>query len=1023
MRIPSFEPLYRPLAAAAALLAALALLPNTAHAQQGAISGQVVDAGNLQPLQGVQVYVPDSDLGTLTDAEGRYTIEGVPAGQVRVRARLIGYQAVSRGVRVAAGESATLDFQLPVSAVSLQEVVVTATGGFQKREVGNAIATVDANDVVEKRGSATLTNLLQGQATGVTIRPNSGSVGAAASLNIRGNSSLGLSNTPIIIVDGARIDNATSIGAGAGGQDYSVLDDINPDDIESIEVVKGPAAAALYGTQAANGLIRIQTKQGSATEPRWNFRVEQGANWDATDWWAMHWNPTRAPFTGFLMANPKDTIYVTNLLDEESDQTQFFDTPWRTGHLQTYGGSVRGGDETTTYFVSGQLDANEGNTASNHLDRWTGRANFNIDPGPTTDISVSTGFTSSRTRLPESDNSFESLIGNALGFPEQGRMIRSDPNLGGEPIETCYWAFETARGGSTFPSLDGLPLEVLTEILCSPNPFFRATPEKLHTIENTRQQERFTGSASLTFAPFEGWTNRVTLGYDEGDAKLSNLIPVDPERPFGANSDGFLFRRNSTSRNLTLDATSSVELQLTEELGSQTTVGAQYFRETVDATEATGRVFPAGSPAINNSVDQEANDFFIESRTAGVYFEERLSWRDKVFVSGAVRLDDNAAFGENLGLQTYPSVQGSWVVSEEEGFPDFFEQLRLRAAWGRAGRQPGPNDALALLTPVPVAFRGDDVLGVSANQPANPDLKPETGEEIELGFDATMWNGRLDLEATYYDSRTENAVVQDQLPPSLGFPGAQFTNIGELYNRGVELGLDVRPLEIPDATWDWRLNLTSNDNEITELETPIIAGSQRFTEGFPFGSYFAERVFVNDAGEVEIESEATFQGQPTPEWEGSVSSTLSLFDRITIYGLVDFAVGHQHENAFENFSCGFAACEARLKENPDGTLTDEARIKETASLSGTEAPFIYDADWAKLRTVSARFEMPGEWASIFGARSASLTVAGENLATWTEYPGTDPEANFAGTDDALIRQQLWTIPPARRVLATLSVTF
>jgi len=539
---------------------------------------------------------------------------------------------------------------------------------------------------------------------------------------------------------------------------------------------------------------------------------------------------------------------------------------------------------------------------------------------------------------------------------------------------------------------------------------------------NAREQERFTGSASLTYAPVDIWTNRVTLGYDEADSKLLNLTPVDPERPFGADSDGLLFRRNSSSRNLTIDATSSVQLQLTEELGSQTTVGAQYFRETVDATEAIGRVFPAGSPAINNSVDQEADDFFIESRTAGVYFEERLSWRQTVFLAGALRLDDNAAFGENLGLQSYPSVQASWVVSEEAGFPEFFEQLRLRAAWGRAGRQPGPNDALSLLTPVAVAFRDADQLGVTADQPGNPELKPETGEEIEVGLDATVWDGRLDLEATYYDNRTKNAVVQDQLPPSLGFPGAQFTNIGELYNRGVELGLDVRALQTSDVSWNWRVNLTSNDNEITELETPIIGGSQRFTQGFPYGSWFTERVFI-EGGEVVVEDSVSFHGQPTPDWEGSVSSTVTLFDRITLYGLLDFAVGHQHENAFEDFSCGFAACEARLKENADGTLTDEARIKRTAAAIGSESPFIYDADWAKLRTVSARFDIPSEWAGIFGARNASLTVSGENLALWTEYPGTDPEANFAGTDDALERSQLWTIPPARRVLATLSVTF
>jgi TonB-linked SusC/RagA family outer membrane protein len=1007
MRETRFDLAERILTTAAAAALGLAVAVTPALAQQGTVTGQVTDAADLQPLQGVQVFIPDTELGVLTSEDGSFRLTGVPAGQVRLRARLIGYRQVTQTVQVEPGESVTVDFELPVSAVSLQEVVVTATGDQSRRQLGNAISTVDAAEVAENRIASNLTGLLQGQSTGVTIRENAGSVGAASSLNIRGFSSLGLDNTPLIYVDGARIDNSNNIDAGAGGQAFSQINDINPEDIESIEIVKGPAAAALYGTEAAAGVIRISTKSGSATgDTRYSFRVEQGANWDATDWWGMAWNP--ADITGFGFG--KDTTYTINLLDGSDE---FFETPWRTGHLQTYGGSVRGGGQNVTYFVSGKYDDEEGNTRPNDLRRWNGRANFNVAASDKVDLSVSTGFTSNRIGLPQSDNNLQGYASNALGLPWNGRMVRADPNAGGEPIETCFLAFEIARAFGT-------PLEDANAECGSP--FFAAPVDKIDEIQSRRNQERFTGSATLSYRPIDFMTNRVTLGYDESDAKLFNLFPVDPARPFGADSDGFLFRRNSSSRNLTLDVTSTLSFDLAETVTSQTTVGAQYYRETIDATEAIGRVFPAGSPAVNNAVTNEGDDFFIESRTAGVFVEERLGWNDRLFLTPALRLDDNAAFGENLGLEAYPSVQASWVVSDQPGFPELFDQLRLRAAWGQAGKQPGPNDALALLTPVPVTLRAEDILGVTASQPGNPELKPETGEEIEVGFDASVLDGRLGLEFTYYDQTTRDAIVQRQLPPSLGFPSQEFTNIGELTNRGIEVGLDARMLDRSAVVWDWRLNLTSNDNEITRLENPIVSGSQRHTEGFPFASYFTEEVSLDADGNAVVAEEATFHGHPTPEWEGSLSSTVTLVEHVTLYGLLDFAWGHQLENGLEGFSCAFLACPEIIQRTEEGELTEEARIKRAAAFSGSESPWITDADWMKLRSLSLRFELPQAWAQAFSTSGMSLRVAGENLALWTTYDGTDPEANFAGPDP-LNRAQLWTIPPARRFLATLSLTF
>lgn len=302
-------------------------------AQEGAIAGEVVDATSLEPLSGAQVFIPGTNIGALTDAQGQYRLEGINPGQVDVRVRLIGYQSPTQTVQVEAGQTVTADFQLEVSAISMDEVVVTATGEQRRREVGNAIAQIGAADLAEKRASSTFESLLQGQATGVTIRASSGSVGTSNDFKIRGVTSITLDNTPLVFIDGARVSNANDQEGGppdfndffVGGQTGSRLNDLNPSDIESIEIVKGPSAATLYGTEAAAGVILIRTKRGQDGETRWTFQGEAGGNWDATEWPAAAYNPTDDPT--LPIPGAKDTVYTMNLMEGEPG----IEDPFRTG--------------------------------------------------------------------------------------------------------------------------------------------------------------------------------------------------------------------------------------------------------------------------------------------------------------------------------------------------------------------------------------------------------------------------------------------------------------------------------------------------------------------------------------------------------------------------------------------------------------------------------------------------------------------------------------------------------------------
>ena len=1018
MRNPSFEPLFRPLAVMTALAAVFFLLPTSASAQQGTISGQVVDAASLEGLSGVQVFVPDSDLGTLTDESGRYTISDVEPGTYQLRARLIGYRSATQQVQVEAGETATVNFQLSVSAVSLQEVVVTATGQRQRRELGNAVSTIDASETVANQNPQTLSTLLQGNSTGVTIQQSSGSIGAASTLKIRGNSSLGLSQTPIVYVDGARVNNnnnvADAVGIDVGGQATSRLDDLNPEDIESIEIIKGPAAATLYGTEASAGVIRITTKQGSAGAPtRYTLSSTQGTNYDVTSWWSMAFNPD------FFFGIGKDTVYVQSLMEG----TRFGD-PFRHGHLQSYSGTVRGGAETVSYFGSGRVRLDEGNMPQNTVDSYSARGNFNIDPSDEVDISLSTNYISRFTELPENDNNLFGISSVALGSPWWGPITRSDPNTGGAPIETCMLAFEAAREF-------GVPLADVTNgsalgggFACDEEkPFFgRNTFEEIFTQFNQEQVERFIGSASFQWRPVEYVTNSVSVGYDESSTVFTEIIPVDPTRPFGSLSEGTIEKASMLSRNITLEANSRLDVALTEDIRSQTTVGFQFADDVSEWQEVVGRNFPAGSPAVNNSVENEGNDFFVETKTAGAFIQEQLSWKDRLFLTPGVRFDDNSAFGENLGIQEYYQVNGSYVLSDEDWFPRFFDQARVRVAWGQSGKQPGSNDALFLLETTPVSRQNTNVPGVTADQPGNPDLRPETGDEWEAGFEASFLESRVSLDFTYYNQTINDAIIQRPLAPSTGFPDERFVNISELQNKGVEVSLNAGAVDREDFRWDWRVNFTSNDSEITELpEQIVITEVQRHREGFAPGAYFDPVVRIEN-GEAVVSDEPEFLGEASPKWEGSVSTTLSFFDRITAFAQLDYQGGHHLFNGTEDLNCALFTCISLFEKNEAGELTDRAEIVTVARRVGSQAPFVSESDFAKLRTVSLRFDIPEDWVSFLGVRDMSLNATGENLMTWTAYRGIDPEVNVFGSDD-IAREQFIGLPVGRRYTTSLQVTF
>jgi TonB-linked SusC/RagA family outer membrane protein len=1018
-------------------------------AQTGGIQGVVTDAASARPVVDARIFVPGTSLSAFTDDEGRYVLEGLAAGEYLLRAERTGYATTDRSVLLPVGQTVTADFDLQVSALPLDALVVTATGVQRRRELGNAASSIQVADELRRAAPPNITGLLQGRATGVQVLTSSGSVGTASSLKIRGNGSIALGDTPLIYVDGSRVSNDLDSGPGVGGQGTSRLNDLNLDDIESIEIVKGPSAATLYGVEAAAGVIRITTKRGRAGGSEWTFRSEWGASWDDTEWPSTVWNPRSffgelldvselfAPGTitpGTFFASIPDTLYTVNLLSGAGG----YAAPWRTGYEQTYGASLRGGSGTVTYFLSGEFRDLNGTLSNNESTQRSLRANFNLLPTPELDFSISTSYVNNRVLLPDSDNSTFGYIGVGMLGSAWGTPIERDDLTIGGAFPTCPLAYEIQRamsnGGVAPPRLDELSADN-----CPLNPYFsERTFDDIGTLSNSQDVDRFTVSVTGQYRPVDFITAKATIGYDHFADQTAFLVPVDPDLPFGDSSRGLRGVGQSLNRLLTTDANVQAVYSITPDIRTTTTVGAQFFRQKAESTGGTGRYLPIGSGTVSGAVRTDAFEAVGETRTLGLFVEEQIGYRDRLFVTPAIRFDDSSAFGRNLGRAAYPRVMASYLISEESWFDglipgSFIESLRLRGAWGESGTQPAAFAALKLLNPRRVSLNGDDVSGLVLTGPGNPELKAERGQEIELGFEANLFAGRVGVDFTWFYGITKDAIVGKPLAPSTGYAAPIFTNIGELRNQGVELGLSGLILNRSNVRWDANLNASTVIGEITKLDEPIRYGlggdSQRLQQGYAFGSYFSRIYQVGTNGAVAASDSAVYLGQPTPNVEGSLATSVTLNGWITLYANVGFALGFQQFNSTEEFRCSFfgggdygGVCPELFEQTATGERTTEARIKAAASNDLEIAPWIEDGDFARLRTVSLRFELPRALLGRVGGSAGNFTISGENLLLFTGYSGLDPEVNFAGSD-VTSRAEFFTLPPAKRVTGRLSISF
>ncbi len=598
--------------------------------------------------------------------------------------------------------------------------------------------------------------------------------------------------------------------------------------------------------------------------------------------------------------------------------------------------------------------------------------------------------------------------------------------------------------------------------------FYR--PEDYDMVRGFDNVDRTTVSLKLTHRPYSWLRHTLTVGPDLTNNKSSLEVELNANarRPFFSNSNGSKYATQQRSTFLTLDYAVSGDWNVSKSLVASTAAGAQYYSKEFEFVRGTGDNFSIpGGGNISSGAQIGASEGYQQNKTVGVYAQEQLAFKNRLFLTGALRGDDNSAFGSNFNAVYYPKVSASWVASEEGFLRDskIFSQLKLRGAWGRAGNQP---DVFSAIRTYQAKVGSLGLGGITPQNFGNANLKPEIGEELEAGFDAGLFNQRVGIEFTFYNKDIKDAILSLPLRPSRGFPGSQFLNIGKTRNRGIELGLDGSPVQTKNFSVDLRATLATNSSLILDMggTPPAFTGGsfiqQYDVQGFAPSSFFFQKVVSSDVQTLNIGiplplgfnvkceggtdlgrgngtvvdcagAPRLYAGRPTPSWNGSFSATFTIGKRLRILGLVDAVGGHTSLVGDVAGVHSFFLSSKQALEGKDQILSGYLGL---AILQGNGdavgATGLTKGGWAKLRTVSASYDLPKKIAQFFGATRGSWTVAAENMAIlWRAQKDIfgvkwiDPEiaANYSAdrVGNNGYTQESW--PQLARIRTTVRFTF
>jgi len=988
-----------------------------AAADSAVVIGRVTsDAG--APVPSALVSIRDLRLSATTNDAGLFRLV-VPPDRFSARTDTLhvvrlGFRPAVVAFRLTPGQ-VTVDVVMSTAAVALSQIIVTGTAGNQERQAQAAVvASVDAADLMAKAPVLDVNQLLYAQTPGVSMTLASGTSGANTRIDIRGQASISLSNYPLVFIDGVRATAGArgTAGNGVGGQSLNALNDLNPDDIESIEVVKGPAAATLYGADASAGVIQILTKKGRPGSHQFSQRVS--VQYDNID-------PNFTPFTNYakctaslvLPTSPNPLCKGQTAGTVVSDNVLVRNDVFTHGSSGMLGYSAQGSGDNFGYYASFDATNEQGTTPNNFLNHRSGRVNFTWIATPKLSLDASVSLARMDDKLPKGDqdsNGF--LLGGDFGSPAS---VITGPGGG--------------LAGGWFIGTESV-----------------ASISAINTEDNTL---RATPSVRLHYAPVSWFTNRLTFGQDFSHTLATQLYPKNNLGWYSATQNTGVISVSEADINLyTVDylANISGRFGAKHDVSSDLSFGSQWINATSTGLSGVGTgLLTNANNVVGAATTTTASQSYGQSKSFGYFGQEQLGFGDRLYLQFGARIDRNSAFGKDYGAFFLPKAGVSYVMSQESFWQQHLPAVstfRLRAAYGTTGRSPSSTAALQTYSKANyITDAGVVQPGVSPGSPGNPNLEPERGTEFESGFDAGFFHDRVGLEATYFDKRSKNLLLPLPIAPSSGFSSTPLVNIGEISNKGLELSLRATPVATRGLSWDLTATTNTIKNRIENMGsvTPFVStNNQCFKPGVELGAWCVPQVIRVDtaAKKTFVTDTAVVVGGQLPKYETSLSSTLTLHRSLRLYAQLDGKFGYKIYDLTQDFrdrslgnsaeavlpadQGGYSAYERQRRYGPfvtetNGTPVGAALVRD---------PYMVSGDFVRLREMAVTWSLPTQLGERLHIPGSSITVGGRNLWLSTKYPGWDPEVN--GADGVLVnlyRADVFTTPQNRRLFTRLNFQF
>jgi TonB-linked SusC/RagA family outer membrane protein len=980
--------------------------PITAQQLQRTINGIVTDANSNKPLSGATVFVQGLNKEIIADAEGKFSIELPPGKKHALTFSLVGYQSQD----LLPGNDNNVSISLQRINRQLDEVVVVGYGTKERRKLIGSVAKVNAAEI-KQIPVASVDAQLQGKAAGVLVNSQSGIPGQSVVVRVRGATSLNAGNDPLYVVDGVFVNNTLLTTIDLGGKSNSPIADLNPADIESIEILKDASATAIYGSRGANGVVLITTKRGNFNaRPKVNFNTTQGWAWAEK---GRLWNLTTGPEHASLV----NEQWINSGIDKPSLKQTFENRPFRpvseggrglpeeqqtfdrlndlfrTGRLQGYDLAVDGGTKSTKYYLGGSYAKQEADINPAYYERASFK--LNLDQRINDRILIGTSSSLSYSKR----NEVRAGTGPQGGIFQAGLHTPTYlPKLNPDGSPAKWAGFDNLQVLIDEPEISSISLRYIGNIF--------AEAEIIPRL-------RFRTSWSLDYNNYNE---------DEYDNDITQI---------GAASGGLAISAITQNSSWINEQTFSYRINPGEKHSIGILVGNTIQRNTMKYNRAQGTGFPNNSyTQISAASTRTATQSWTQSSLASFFSRIDYSYANKYFLEASVRADGSSRFGQNNKWGYFPSVGGAWRIKEEEFMQHTgaLSDLKIRASYGITGNQNGISDfaSQGLWTGgagYPDNTTGGDRPGTAPLQLGNPDLRWEKTRQIDAGLDIGLFNNRINLSVDLYDKYTTDLLLPLQVQSISGF-SSYSTNAGEISNKGLDLNINATVIQSKNFTWNSNFNISANRNKIEKLPTPSVYGARdliRAQEGFSLYSFWMYKqlyvdpqtgaaVFedLNKDGQITV-ADRMILGNASPKFYGGFTNsfTYRAFDLNIFFTyqsgnkVVSFDRILGEGGGTKDANRMIFAYNLRRWQQP-GDITDVPRATSVGNNYGIEqnSRFLEDGSFMRLKSLTLGYNVPERIISKIRAQGLRIYFIGANLWTITNYIGPDPEATNTSDQNA-----------------------